>query len=195
MTDDYFVEDEEIIQNKLGIKDPKILHRFEEEITFIRIAEIEDKPVVGSFDFDHLKEIHKRIFSDIYDFAGKARTVNLLKNSSVFCYSENIESEQKSIFTKLAKNNYLKSLPKDEFIRKFAELAGDLNALHPFREGNGRAIRVFLSQLGRNADYDIRYRDADIKELLEADIAAFHCDFKPMIELLNKITFPLKSEW
>lgn len=136
---------------------------------------------------EYLLKIHKHLFSDIYDFAGKMRTVNLAKGKSVFCYVENLELAQEKIFRWLKENEYLHGLSKEEFIGKLAFFAGELNALHPFREGNGRCIRVFLKLLANNAGFELNYEDADIQELLKADIAAFYGDLVPMENILDKI--------
>ena len=181
---DYFTDD--ILSNKLGIEDENELKKAEEEIVAARMVEVIEKPMNGSFDFIMLQKIHERLFSDIYDFAGKVRTVRIAKDSSVFCYPEFIEEYQKSIFEKLKQQDYLINLPKDEFIKEFAELTGELNALHPFREGNGRAIRIFMKQLAENAGWYIAYEDMDAKELLDADIKSFECDSTLLMELIKK---------
>ena len=184
---DYFVDDDEfLLLNKLGIKDTDELMMAEGEIVAARMAELIDKPIRGNYDFKMLKSIHEKLFSDIYDFAGKTRTVRTAKDNSVFCYPEYIDEYQENIFHSLKNQNYLKDLPKDAFIKQFAILAGELNALHPFREGNGRAIRLFLKQLAENAGWYIAYEDMEAEELLNADIKSFNGDILPLMELIQK---------
>lgn len=182
----YFVDGELTLPNKLGIEDPEELKRAEEEIVSARMVELMSAPATLPFDFNRLKWIHKKLFSDIYDFAGKVRAVRIAKEDSVFCYPEYIENSQKEIFSHLEKENYLVGLPRQAFLVKFAKLADDLNALHPFREGNGRAIRLFLKQLAEHADWYVAYEDMDGQELLDANIKAFKGDLKPLIQILDQ---------
>lgn len=183
---DYFVDDDSLLLNKLEIKDPIGLNKAEEEIVAARMAELAKNPIAGNLDFSILQAIHDKLFSDIYDFAGKIRTVRIAKGNSVFCYPEFIDEYQKKIFSSLQNQNYLKNLGKDEFVKQFAMLTGELNALHPFREGNGRAMRIFLKQLAENAGWYIAYEDMDGDELLDADIKSFEGDSVPLMKLIEK---------
>ena len=188
---DYFTEYDEVLENKLGIEDPGLLKKAEEEIVFLRLVELEHKPIQGVFDFEHLKSIHRYLFSDIYTMAGKVRTVNIAKDGSAFCYAQFIDCTQKKIFDRLHQNNFLQGISEEEFTSKLVELSGDLNALHPFRDGNGRAIRVFLSQLSENAGYRLSLENAQKEELLAADIAAFKGNLELLTALYSKLIEPI----
>lgn len=188
---DYFTEYDGVLDNKLGIKDPALLKEAESEIVFLRLAELEQQPIQGAFDFDHLKSIHKRLFSDIYYMAGKTRNVNIAKNGSAFCYAQFIDRTQKEIFKRLKQDNDLKGLDTTTYAAKLAELSGNLNALHPFRDGNGRAIRAFLSQLSEHAGYRLLFENAEKEELLTADIEAFNGNPNPLVSLYTKIIEPI----
>ncbi|HML37248.1 MAG TPA: Fic family protein [Bacillota bacterium] len=183
---DYFVDGEAFIANKLGIEDAGELKKAEEEIVAARMTELMEHPIHGSFDFNMLLEIHRKLFSDIYDFAGQIRRVRIAKDSSVFCYPEFIEENQKRIFDRLRDMDYLKNLDKSGFVREFAWLSGELNALHPFREGNGRSIRLFLKLLAELAGWYVAYEDMDARELMEADIQSFNGDSAPLARLMEK---------
>lgn len=188
---DYFTEHDEILENKLGIEDPVLLKEAESEIVFLRLAELEQQPVQGAFDFEHLKTIHKHLFFDIYYMAGKTRNVNIAKNGSAFCYAQFIDSTQKEIFSILKQDNFLIGLDGTAFATKLAELSGDLNALHPFRDGNGRTIRAFLSQLSEHAGYRLQFENTKMEERLTADIEAFNGNLYPLISLYSKIIDPI----
>jgi cell filamentation protein len=95
---DYFSDYDEMLANKLGISDSETLKQAETDIVFVRLAELMQKPVQGLFDFDHLKGIHRHLFSDIYEMAGKVKTVNLAQGGSAFCYVEDLERMQQEIF-------------------------------------------------------------------------------------------------
>lgn len=184
---DYFTEQDYILENLLGITDAEQLKQLEADIVSVKLADLAKHPIKGNFDFEHLKAIHRYLFGDFYSFAGETRTVNIAKPGSAFCYVENIEPMQIDIFNKLKQNNYFKNMGKEDFIAALADFAGDLNALHPFREGNGRTARVFLIQLANNAGFDLAYEESTDEEILNADIAAFHGDLKPIQLLFQKI--------
>ena len=91
--------------NKFGIKDEKKLSQMETLITTAKCQELEISPIVGDFGFDHYKAIHKYIFEDLYDWAGKVRTASISKKGTVFTLPESIEPLADRIFTGLQKNN------------------------------------------------------------------------------------------
>ncbi len=172
---EYFTEYDDILENKLGITDPLLIKQMEEEIVPLRTAEIFSSFHIDEFNFEALKAIHKKLFSDIYHMAGRVRTVDMAKggSSAPFCYVQFLEQEQQRIFSTLKQNNYYAGLEREEFVQKIAWLASELNALHPFRDGNGRAIRAFLVLLAAHAGYELDYSRVDKDELIDADIEAF----------------------
>lgn len=189
----YNLDYEEVLDNKLGIIDPDELKSAEAAICHVRMLELALEPVNGLFDFSHLKTIHERLFSDIYYFAGKVRDVDLAKGGSRFCQAVYIESAQQEIFTKLKNEQYLCGLDKLDFVKRVAYFCGELNALHPFREGNGRAIRIFLQQLAAHAGFELAYHEANEQELLQADIAAFFGDLMPISAILEQIVHAISE--
>ena len=144
---DYFVDGDGALPNKLGITDENLLRKREDDIVALHISEVLNEPAPREFDFDCLLALHRRLFGEIYDFAGQIRTVNLMKpdEEAPFAYAEFVPSEAVRIFTQLKHDRYLVGLKKAEFVQKISALAADLNALHPFREGNGRTIPAVLS--------------------------------------------------
>jgi cell filamentation protein len=188
---DYFTDSEDVIRNKLGISDPDELRAVEARISYIRQIEIESEPVPSRFDFPLLKRIHKRLFEDIYSFAGKIRVVDITKGPIPFCYVQHIDSEQRRIFEELKKEEFLANHDFKSFIEKVTYFASELNALHPFREGNGRTIRLFLRLLARHAGYQIQYDQCGQDELLQADIAAFSGNQKLLLLVYSRIIVAL----
>lgn len=175
---EYFTSFDDVLENKLGITDPKQLKQLEEEIVSFRTAEIFSSFHSSPLSFQTLKRIHRVMFSDLYQMAGKVRCVDMVKgeNNIPFCFTQNIDSEQKRIFTQLKKENYFVGVEREKFIQRIAWLAGELNALHPFRDGNGRAIRAFLVILATNAGFELDYSRVEKEELLQADTLAFKGD-------------------
>lgn len=184
---DYFVDGDDVIKNKLGISNVDNLIAAEQEIVTNKTADILTE-APQKFDLEYLLHIHKVLFDDIYDFAGKLRTVNISKAdaSTPFAHTQFLESESKRIFDKLTGLHYLTGLDKKAFTKAIAHLTTELNALHPFREGNGRAIRLFLIMLADHAGYLLDYSQVSAKELIEADKLAFNGNTKPLLSVYDK---------
>ena len=184
----YFVYDD-LLQNKLGISDPKDLKKAEQQIVSEKSAIILNEKPQNILNFDYLLHIHKILFEDIYYFAGQIRTIDIAKpDSSIpFAYARFIDIEAKRIFSILNNKNYLSNNSKSEFAKEIAELSADLNALHPFRDGNGRTIRLFLIMLADNAGYLLDYSQVSSKELIDADKRAFDGDIKPLLNIYKKV--------
>jgi len=156
--------------NKLNIRDEKILAQFESDLTLAKISLLKRDTSVPVFDFEYYKAIHKYIFEDLYEWAGKIRTVNFSKKGTVFIDCGDIEAAAKVCFDRLKADNYLENLPFDEFIDKLVDLYCTTNLLHPFREGNGRTQRVFLEKLIQNAGYNIDFSTIERDGLMIATI-------------------------
>ncbi len=162
----------DVLKNKLNITDGEALFEAEKELTLIRLQELQRNPIKGNFDFKHLKDIHKYIFQDLYDWAGKERTVEIGKGN-LFCTTRYIQSYAQSVFNKYylqcfaSKNNF------SVFVKSFAENYGDLNALHPFREGNGRTQREFARLVCLDCGYDFNLSSFTHEEMLKASVLSF----------------------
>ncbi len=115
----YCYPDTDILINKLDIREPKKLQKFERKLTMLRLLELIDQPMRGNFDFIHLQAIHKYIFQDIYDWAGKIRTVDIAKEN-MFCNVRFLEQQAEEIFGKLREEKYLEGLSRQEFVKRSA---------------------------------------------------------------------------
>ena len=156
--------------NKFGIKDEKKLSQMETLITTAKCKELEVNPIDGDFGFEHYKAIHRYIFEDLYDWAGQVRTASISKKGTVFTLPESIEPLAVRIFTGLQKENCYIGYDNDRYIEAIVDFYCRTNMLHPFREGNGRTQRVFLSQLIRHSGHDINFSTIDTDELMIATI-------------------------
>lgn len=159
-----------VLVNKLDIRDEETLKEAETLVTFINASKLEQHPLEGAFDFAHYKAIHHFLFSDLYDWAGQVRTVNISKKGTRFTLAENIERQAELIFKRLKDCNCFKGLPHSEFVEEIVDFYCVTNELHPFREGNGRTQRAFLTQFIRNAGYNINFADMDTDLLMIATI-------------------------
>ena len=131
--------------NKMDIRDEAELAETESALTLANISLLEQEPIAGNFDFAHYKAIHKFLFDDLYDWAGEIRTVNLSKKGTQFVPADGIEQIGNAVFARLAEADYFRQDDFDTFVEHITEFYCDTNLLHPFREGNGRAQRVFLT--------------------------------------------------
>ena len=140
-------------------------------------------PIEGKLDFNYLKNIHKFIFGDIYEWAGTIRTVNIAKGNS-FCRCEFIEEQMESIMRKLEKENYLENLNIEMLAERLAYYIEEINAIHPFREGNGRIQRMFIECLALKNGFSLDFAKISNEEMLEASVQTFNLEYKLMSKLL-----------
>ena len=183
----YFYPGTTVLKNKLGIKNEDALKIAEKEITSLKLLMLYNMPIMDNLDFEHLCKIHKTIFSDIYEWAGNIRTGDFFsKGNSIFCRGQYIQESASKIFTNLNKEKFLIGLKKQIFIERMAYYMGEINALHPFREGNGRTLREYFRQLSINANFILDFSKTNNEKLLQADIEAFNGKYSGLIEILDK---------
>jgi len=143
--DNYFINGTNVLKNNLGITNREELLEKEVEISANKLFELYIEPITLGFGVDHLKSIHMYLFNDIYPFAGEYRNVYMEKNNSYFTPVEEIDIRLKEIFSMM--DNDIKSVSsKYDFACFLAEYYVLLLNVHPFREGNGRAIREFIRE-------------------------------------------------
>ncbi|GAA1351610.1 Fic/DOC family protein [Streptomyces beijiangensis] len=167
------------LKNLLGIEDATMLAAAEADITYIRLTELSERPIEGAYDLDHLCRFHARVFGDIYPWAGKLRTVDIAKHTP-FCPAVHLHSYASEVFGRLRSADLLRGLGQQHFVHELAEFYGDINALHPFREGNGRAQRAFLQQLASHAGHTLSWEHLDRRRNEEAAIKSFLGDNEPL---------------
>lgn len=182
-----------VLKNKANITDRDKFAAFERDATHTRILEIRSKPVTGNFDYQHLKDIHKAVFQDVYAWAGQPRTVDIAK-TNLFCRVMFLTDNANIIFGNIKKDGYLISADKDKTLQKLAEYMGDINALHAFREGNGRTLREFIYCVAKAAGIELSFRQANADEMMQASIQSFKCDYSKFKEIFARIASPLSLE-
>ena len=175
-----------VLRNKLGLRTAEELQTAEREITHAALIFLKESPVPPSYDLHHLCAIHRRIFGDIYDWAGQLRTVAIAKGSW-FCLPQYIESSAAEIFGALHGESLLRGLPRDAFTERLTYYPGEVNAVHPFREGNGRAQRAFFEQLASDAGFILDWQHLDADRNVTASAAIMHGDPAPMRKLLDEL--------
>ncbi len=154
-SDPYIYPGTDVLRNIPDIRDPQLLVAFEANATVARLAELDAAPLMGGFDNAHLRAIHKYIFQDVYSWAGEFRTVNISKGGHLFGAATFIEPALQDVLRKLFAEDYLRQTDPELFARRAGFYLGEINAVHPFREGNGRAQREFIRTLGAQTGFVI----------------------------------------
>ena len=182
--DTYCYPGTDALRNKAEITNAQDLDTFEGELSTLRSIEILENPIAGQFDLAHLQRIHLALFQDVYDWAGKIRTVDISRGNSRFANVRFIESAANDIFNKLARENWLKGLDAVALSKRLAHYLSEINALHPFREGNGRVQRIFISQLSQSAGYQLDYSDLEQEQIYRAMELGFNGDESILADLI-----------
>ena len=171
--DPYTYENSTVLVNKLDLRDQDELDDYEAEISNARSGEPLPE---GELDFSHYCAVHHHLFQDVYDWAGKPRTVRISKQGNPFCFPEHIEAQAAKLFSELKTDGFLKGLEPDIFSTRAAHFLSELNAIHAFREGNGRAQLTFFAMLADNADHPLDLEKLDPDVMLNTMIASFEGD-------------------
>ena len=173
--DDYFIPGTTVLRNKFNETNPVHLSTKEEFAAQARLIQLVMKPVQATFDYDHMKAIHRHVFQDVYEWAGEERVGPLGKMTKdgpdvvnfapgdpaaptvAYGYypSPAIADAANDQYRRLAAENHLGGLPKQQFVERLAEYWGEINTIHSFREGNTRTQFAFFSQLAHNAGFSL----------------------------------------
>jgi cell filamentation protein len=169
--DPHFDYEHGILKNLPGYTTQAKLDRFEAAESGAAIIRLKINPIKGAFDSVHLKAIHARIFQNIYPWAGEFRQVNLRRSASYyFALVQFKETNLKNTLAKLAAENHLKGLDANTFANRAAYYLGELNTIHPFREGNGRTQREFIRELAAEAGHCINWNRVTRAQMVDASI-------------------------
>lgn len=170
VSDPYCYPGSTVLINKLGLREQSLLDAFEAEITSQRAAE----PLPhGRLDAPHYLAIHAHLFQDVYEWAGHIRTVRISKNGNAFCYPEYINAELTKLFDGLQTAHHFRSLPGIIFAEHAAHFISELNAIHAFREGNGRTQLTFLTLLADWCGHPLDLQRMNPAIMLDAMIRSF----------------------
>ena len=134
----------ETLKNHFNIRDPDELEAVERNITSLRLKDRAAVPTSVKLTSDGYADLHKFIFSDLYPWAGQFRTVAIAKPNAMFCMPQFIEPQLADCFANIASDQRLATTEYKLFAEGLAEHLSQLDAIHPFREGNGRTMMLFL---------------------------------------------------
>lgn len=191
MTDDYDAFEDPYcyrgtgcLKNKLALRESALLQAFELEMSSLRAQE----PLpAGRFGPAHYRRIHRHLFQDVYRWAGRYRTIRTAKGGNWFCYPEHIEREMDRLFVRLAAAPFTAGANASEFAAEAARFVGELNAIHPFREGNGRTQLTFLHLVAARAGHRLAFDRVSPDLFLSAMIASFHGDLAHLTSQLREL--------
>jgi cell filamentation protein len=182
--DPYCYPGTSVLKNRLGLRDQQKLDAFEALIT----AQRAEEPLPqGRLGYAHYKALHRHLFQDVYAWAGKPRTVRIAKGGSMFCYPEHIDGEMRSLFAQLSRDRFFGGLRPTELANGAARFLTQLNAIHPFREGNGRTQLTYLTLLASHAGHPLTLERLDPKVVLPAMIASFKGDEVPLASVIKEL--------
>jgi len=170
-----------VLKNRAGLRLQVELEKF--EITNFQLCASQPIPF-SKLDDRFYRRLHRHLFGKTYSWAGRYRTIRISKDDSPFCYPEYIAGYMHRLFENLAGMNYLCDLEAVDFAHEATHFLTELNAIHPFREGNGRTQNIYLGLLADLAGHPINNDKLDSNELLEAMILSFKGDEQLLAEVI-----------
>ena len=182
--DPYTYENSTVLINNLDLHDQDELDAYEAEISNARS---EEPLPEGELDFEHYCAVHHHLFQDVYAWAGKPRTVRISKQGNPFCFPENIEAQATKLFTELKAHSFLENLEPDDFSTQAAHFLAELNAVHAFREGNGRSQLTYFAMLADNAGQPLDLKKLDTDVMLKAMIESFEGDESKLARVIRSL--------
>jgi cell filamentation protein len=184
--DPYVYPETTVLRNLRDIRDAGQLGKFEAIATTRRIAELEHEPIKGGFDARHIRAIHYHIFQDVYEWAGRFRTVNISKSGDPFAFHQHIVASLDKTCEELRCERHLLGTDLERFAIRGAYYLGEINAVHPFREGNGRAQREFIRELGHHNGLTIDWRQVSQEEMVVASRRSLRIDNDGLEQVLRR---------
>ena len=157
-------------RNSVGITDYAELQPLETIFTIKRTEQLAKRGISGKFDAQHLRGSHRYLFQDVFPWAGEFRVVNISKGNSMFGPALHISSALTDALEKLSRENLLRNLTAQTFATRAAFYLGEINAIHPFREGNGRTQREFIRQLALETGHPLSWAGFTQQQMVDASI-------------------------
>lgn len=182
-----YVNKNGVLYNLANIENEKILITFESLNVSKRVEELYENPIKIN-DIKSLFFIHHYLFQDVYEWAGKERTVNISKNGKAFFEGERFSFAYHYIDNLINEYKKINKTKKEELAYKLAEILDNINFLHPFREGNGRTQREFIRLLALEKDLKLNLNPADNKNVYERYMyATINSDVNALSQLILEL--------
>lgn len=167
-----------VLKNLLGIEDQALLDEIEHALFMIRA---EEPFPAGAFDLDHYLALHRHLFQDVYAWAGELRTIRIGKDGNWFCYPE-----LRRVFAELDATA-LDRMTINSFATHIAHFLAELNAVHPFRDGNGRTQLSFAAMLAEPAGFRFDETQLHPNRIMQAMIESFSGDESLLAALVRDL--------
>jgi cell filamentation protein len=173
-----------VLKNLANLRTQIELDKFE----LLAAAKRAEEPLPsGRLNYAHYRAIHRHLFQDVFSWAGSIRTVRISKSASMFCYPEYIDKRMRELFEQLVGENHLRDLDAETFARKVAHFMAELNAIHPFREGNGRTQNMLLILLADQARHPLDVQRLHPPDMMHAMIVSFVGEERPLAKLIRTL--------
>ena len=186
-SDPYCYKGTTVLKNRLRTRKQDVLDEFEAASTARRLrAPLPE----GRFTPSHFCAVHRHLFGGIYSWAGRFRVTRISKGGSAFCYPENIPAQMRALFAALKAERYFSGRDADEFSTISAHFLAELNAIHPFRKGNGRTQLAFFTLLADRAGHPVRRTTLRPEAILDAMIVSFKGDEAPLVRVIRTLITP-----
>ncbi len=185
--DPYCYPGTSVLRNIPGLRNNDELARFEAISSAQRAL---DSLPSGTATATHYRAIHRHLFRDVYAWAGRYRTVRIAKGGSMFCYPEHIADQMRQLFAKRWPARLAATATTAEFADQAAVLLSELNAIHPFRDGNGRTQMAFLALLADRAGHGLDLAHIRPKAFVTATIASVAGDLGPLATEIERLLAP-----
>lgn len=179
-----------VLKNKFGEKDPKKLEILEKRSTIRGWIKLQNELIASpnlKLDAALIKKIHKNLFEDVYDWAGEYRTVNIVKGKTMFANALYVPAALEDLVTKLNRDITSKSITANNISEKLAYYYGELNMIHPFREGNGRTQKIFIEKVADKLGYSLQLEKIEPKKLLEVTIESVNGTGRPLKKVFEEV--------
>ena len=175
----------DVLRNRLGIRQAQRLAQTAWEFTSLRAATIPLGP--RGRGLPHLCAIHRQLYQDLFDWAGKLREIDIYQGDTPFCHFAWIEKEGNALMRKLEEEDYLCEQPRETFVERLSWYYGEINVLHPFRLGNGLTQRIFFEQLAIHAGYLLDWRGIEPDAWSQANQLGAMGDPEPLERIFRKV--------
>ena len=188
IVDPYTYSGTAILRNKFNIRDSSVLSKVERRITEAKLVLLQTRQLPrGHYDLKHLQAMHKYLFGDIYDWAGEIRSAGFIsKGQSIFCHSDFIVPYAQSLFSWMHREDF-KGMTTEQCAKRMAFYLSEVNALHPFREGNGRTTRLFFDSFAKVNGWDLGIAQIPHDEFVAAMIESMNSSLERLEDAIGKV--------
>lgn len=191
--DPYLIPGTSVLRNLVNAHSERALNAAESDWVTFRFLQLQTTPLTAEGTVKQLQWIHHFLFQDVYEWAGQIRTIDMSKGGgSVFQPLQLFTTGVQYAESTLQNDHMLQGLDRDRFIERLAVNYDNFNTLHPFREGNGRAQRVFWTLIARDAGWGLNWAQISKRE---NDVASFiaheNVDYHLLTHMFETITQPL----